>query len=302
MLAKKTLDAIDKAYAKDGGAAFRQLQQQTLPLCADAYSPKQDEHRTHLGASMIGRQCGRELWYGFHWASTSTVEPRMRRLWNRGHLEEGRMVALLLLIGVRVWQLDPQGNQFRMKGHGGHYGGSLDAVLEGIPDVPDQPILGEFKTHNDKSFTKLVNDGLHESKFEHYVQMQQYMRHRQLNWGLYLAVNKNNDALHGELIELNAELADRYTDRAGGIIAASAPPQRISEKSSWWQCRFCDHKQVCHHNAPPERNCRTCSYSRVVEGGWACHAVSPAPLIPVAVQRTGCAHYTRASWNSEITR
>lgn len=290
-IAHKTLQAIELAMERDGGVAFRVLQKETLPQCNDAYSADADRHRSHLGASLIGRACSRQLWYSFHWAHHEKAEPRMLRLWNRGHIEEGRMVALLRMIGVEVLQHDDNGKQFRIVDHNGHFGGSCDSVVRHVPDIPDRPLLGEYKTHNDKSFEELLRKGVKESKPEHWVQMITYMLKLGLEWGLYMAVNKNTDAIHAELVMADQHAAQAYVDRAGAIIYSETPPPKINASPSWYQCRFCDMKGICHAAQPVEVNCRTCQFSRVAEDSrWGC--AKWGAVIPKDVERTGCPSYT----------
>lgn len=270
-IAIQTLGAIEQAFAKDQGATFRKHLGEQLPLCGDAYSTNTDLFRKHLGASLIGRECARELWYSFHWCTEKKFDGRMLRLFNRGHLEEGRFVAMFLMIGCQVWQTDENGKQFRISGHKGHYGGSLDAVIKGIPDLPDEPVLGEFKTHGDKSFTKLVEEGVLSAKWEHFIQMQQYMGKNNLNWAIYGAVNKNTDALHLELVQFDQGQYQKYLDRSVMIIDAVTPPPKINNSPGYFKCKFCNHSPVCHTKALPARNCRTCRHSVVAdEGAWIC--------------------------------
>lgn len=270
--AEKTVKAIDAAIKGDQGAKFRQLLAQVLPHIGDAYRGEDSPFRSHLGASLIGDECPRKLWYGFRWAYAKGFDGRLLRLFNRGHLEEGRFIAGLLTIGAQVYQQDENGDQFRVSEYGGHFGGSGDGVAIGIPDLePGQPCLLEFKTHNDKSFKVLQANGVREAKFEHYVQMQIYMRKMGLAVALYLAVNKNDDTLYGELVPLNVELADQFIDRAGKIIFAETAPKRISESPGWYKCAWCDFKKICHNKATPARNCRTCLHSRPRDDGqWYC--------------------------------
>ena len=47
-------------------------------------------HRWHLGASLIGRECKRYLWYVFRWCLHEKTTGRQQRLFNRGHREEER--------------------------------------------------------------------------------------------------------------------------------------------------------------------------------------------------------------------
>lgn len=61
-----------------------------------------DKPRTHLGASEIGHDCERYLWYKFRWCFFEEFSARMHRLFERGHLEEMRLVKWLEGIGCRV--------------------------------------------------------------------------------------------------------------------------------------------------------------------------------------------------------
>lgn len=60
-------------------------------------------HRTHLGASLIGRSCKRYLWYVFRWCKHVAHDGRKQRLFNRGHREEARFVEWLEGIGFKIW-------------------------------------------------------------------------------------------------------------------------------------------------------------------------------------------------------
>lgn len=274
-LALKTLEEIDRNIENDQGNKYRYWLQQVLPHVSDAYrQDDEEEHRGHLGASIIGNDCARAVYYSYRWFSIGRHNARIIRLFNRGHIEEARMIAYLLSIGVNIYQQGPDGKQFRISHVDGHFGGSGDGVGIKIPDLqPDQPALLEFKTHNDKSFNDLEDKGVRESKLTHYVQMQIYMRKMGLHYGLYLAVNKNTDHLYAEIITLNTEFADRYLDLASKIIYSQQPPVRISMSPGFWKCRFCAHRMVCHQldNAMPATNCRTCVNSMPsTSGEWIC--------------------------------
>lgn len=268
--AVKTIDKINEVLEQTQGSIFRGLLRTTMPLAEDAYREADDPFRTHLGASLIGRECSRELWYTFRWTTVTKHEGRILRLFNRGHLEEPRFVALLRMIGCTVWQYDEFGKQFRMGAHGGHFGGSLDGVALGVPDLPDRPLLTEFKTHNDKSFKKLEKEGVRSAKFEHFIQQQMYMGAYGLTGSLYLATNKNDDDLYGEIVSFDREMYDRHQERGCQIVRAMLPPKRVSNTPGWLKCKFCDHRLVCHHGKPFNRTCRSCIHVAPVDGGWAC--------------------------------
>jgi hypothetical protein len=301
-LAKLTLDAINASLEKDQGAAYRQFLGQVIPHIGDAYrGADKSPYRSHMGASGIGKDCGRAIWYGFRWFTKPHFEGRILRLFNRGHLEEARFIALLLSIGTKVFQQDENGKQFRISDAGGHFGGSGDGVAMGLPDIPPgMPCLLEFKTHGEKSFLKLVKEGVRSSKFEHYVQMNVYMRKMNLNVALYGAVNKNTDELYLEIIPIDTITGDQFVDRGRQLVFSKEPPKKLSESPGWFECKFCDHKKVCHLGGAPEVNCRTCWYSGPSEDGkWYCghgatlaSGASKEPLSEDA-QLAGCVHYLK---------
>lgn len=293
----KIIDVINKCLERDGGNLYRAYLREEMSHDSDAY--RQDEpnvFRHHLGASLIGRECDRELWLHFRFCAAKTLHSgRMIRLFNRGHLEEARFIALLRQAGCDVWNATEDGRQFRFSAHGGHFGGSLDGVVRGVPEFPDMPMLLEFKTHNERSFTKLQNSGMQSVKPEHYVQMQLYMNAFSLQRGLYMAVNKNDDELYAEIVDANAPLAAQYLERARRIIFATDVPPRVHGATScgWHTCKWCDFSRVCWSRAsyaPHTRTCRTCTHARATLAGWQC-TCGGARLIGREEQVRGCDNY-----------
>ena len=139
------LKEIDDQIERDQGARFRGFLKDLLPKMDDAYRGEEDAFRSHLGASQIGRECDRQLWLGFRWAKRARFDGRILRLFNRGHLEEARFVAMLKCIGCEVWYEKPDGGQFKISRHSGHYGSAVDCFLRGIPEMPDTPMLGRVQ-------------------------------------------------------------------------------------------------------------------------------------------------------------
>lgn len=296
-LAVKTKELIDAQMEQDGGASFRKFLGLVIPHMKDAYREDSEPFRSHLGASIIGQDCARKVYYDWHWATREKIPARLQRLFNRGHLEEARFIALLMSIGVQVYQHDSNGKQYRISDCAGHYGGSGDGIAVGIPDLQaGMPCLLEFKTHNDKSFIKLVKEGVKLAKPEHYVQMNQYMGKFVLPVALYGAVNKNNDDIHWELVPFDRENYEAYNQRAHKIVWMDKIPTRINNSPSWFQCSWCSHKKLCHDlGAKPDMNCRTCAYAQPIDdgnngGSWTCRANHGA-IIPKQIQFVGCQSY-----------
>jgi len=292
-LATKTYQRINEMIKADQGAKFRECLGLIMPHMKDAFDPEKQTFRSHLGASMIGRECARDIWYGWRWAVKSEFEGRMVRLFNRGHLEEARFLAMLMMIGCQIYQQDENGNQYRISHAEGHFGGSGDGIVIGLPDF-DEPIacLTEFKTHNDKSFAKLVSVGVQEAKPEHYVQMNVYMGKMGLNYALYGAVNKNNDELHLELLAYTPSVAEEFLDRGERLVWMGTPPPKIGTSIGFYKCRMCNNKAVCHGTGKPDMNCRTCRFSAPgTAAQWFCSNPVAPGVIDKERQLAGCSHY-----------
>ncbi|MBZ0266256.1 PD-(D/E)XK nuclease family protein [bacterium] len=244
-------------------------------------------YRPHLGASLIGRECERELWYTFRWCSMNFHSGRILRLFDTGQREEERFVEELRTIGIEVHDQDEEtGKQYGFSDFGGHFGGSIDGVALGILEAPKTWHLLEFKTYNDKRFALLKQHGVKQTSPEHYAQMVVYMDYLGLKRAFYLAVNKNTDELYGELLKPDPEFANLLKQKAERILSADRPLTKISDDPEFWKCRFCSHRLVCHEDQPAEVNCRTCLHSEPVEGGW--HCMKHNQLLTTEEQLRGC--------------
>lgn len=232
---------------------------------------KGKSHRPHLGGSQIGHECGRALWYQFRWADTPDHEGRVLRLFETGDREEDRVVANLRAIGVTVWDRDPEtGKQVRFEAHGGHFALSLDGVVEGLHESK-QPHTLEIKTMNDRNFKTLEKDGVQKAKPIYWAQCQIGMHMAELDRCLFIAVNKNDDSIYMERIKADPAEGMKLLARAAAIIFAERPPARLRDDPSFYICRFCDYRRVCHEGKPPEVNCRTCAHATPEpSGGWSC--------------------------------
>ncbi len=238
-------------------------------------------HRSHLGASLIGRECKRYLWYVFRWCLHEKTTGRQQRLFNRGHREEARFIEWLEGIGFKVWfeNRDEGPNekgefpQYRISDVMGHFGGSLD----GIAVLPErygiaEPVLLEFKTNGTGAgFNKLADDGMPIAKPEHFAQTSTYGKKYNFRYCVYLNINKNDDSLHIEVVKLNHNLGEQMIMKAEQIIMSQTAPARLSDNPTFHKCGYCHMKEVCHKGAVVEVNCRSCAFARPVENAeWFC--------------------------------
>lgn len=272
-------------------AAIPESQHTTAHAIVRWYESKPQEHRPHMGASIIGHPCSRYVWLTWRWAVTPKFPGRVLRLFDTGKREEARLLEELRGIGAQVWDTNPEtGDQWRVSACQGHFGGSLDGVAKGLPEAPKTAAVLEFKTHSAKSFADLVSKKVQTSKPQHFDQMQCYMGLMELERALYIAVNKDTDDVYVEWVYFDEEYFEGLMNHAHGLIKMTEPPVRISEDPSNWQCKGCTHFSVCHGGMAAEVNCRTCAHaSPVANGEWHCDRHSTN--IDDKTQREGCAEH-----------
>lgn len=255
------------------------------------YESKPQEHRPHMGASLIGHQCDRYIWLTWRWALKPEYKGRILRLFDTGKREELRLVEELRGIGAEVWDVDPDsGDQWRVSACDGHFGGSLDGVAKGLPEAPKSPAVLEFKTHSNKSFNDLLKKKVQGAKPQHYDQMTVYMGLMQIDRALYMAVNKDTDDVYCEWVHFDKTRFDLLIERAKRLIESTAPPWRISTDPDFFECKFCPMWKHCHGGLAAEANCRTCCHSTPIENG-AWHCQKHGSGLTLDDQKAGCDYH-----------
>jgi hypothetical protein len=196
-----------------------------------------DPFRDHLGASLIGTECMRSLWYSFRWATKPKFDGRVLRLFQSGFREEARVIDDLRSAGITVYDRDPDtGKQIQYSSFGNHFAGSLDAIAQGFPEAPVAFHVLEVKTSNARSFKAMQKDGVKKSKPPHYSQMQMYMLWSGLDRAMYLVVNKDTDEIYQERVHYDKAFAEQLEDKSFRIIFADEP----LDKCEGFSCKFCN--------------------------------------------------------------
>lgn len=286
---------MDAQTASGKTTELPELKSPVVAAIEAAWATRNDEQRGYLGASVLGRECERALWYDFRWAhEPEKFDGRMLRLFATGDVEEERLKDDLRAIGVEVLDRDPAtGEQWAISFASGHARGHADGRLKNVPGAEKTEHLFEAKTHNDKSFKALKKDGVEKAKPVHYAQMQIYMHGLGLTRALYLAKNKNDDELYAKRVKYDAAKALQLVSKAERIVAAHAAPAKLHddpEAKMAWMCRSCPALGICHHGEFARRTCRTCLHATPVEGGkWTCARFDRD--LTIEDQRAGCAHH-----------
>jgi len=265
----------------------------TVDAIYRAYEARREPPRGHLGASVIGRPCSRQLWYGFRWAYAEQHSGRLLRLFERGQREEPALSADLRAIGVTLHTVDPRtGRQFEFTAVGGHVGGSMDGAGVGFVEAPKAWHVVEYKTHGAKSYATLVDKGVHGAKPEHYAQVQLYMKWSGMERAMYLGVNKDTDDIYAERIRFDKAEAERLEAKAARIVESPIPLTGISTDPAWYQCKMCPAANLCHRGEGVQVNCRTCVHATPELDGnarWSC--ARHKRDLSMTEQRAGCAEH-----------
>lgn len=241
---------IDDAVAADP-AAWRRAQAAWLERCTD-WKEESNKERSHLGASVIGKECPRAVALSYRKVSPDSASGngRMVRLFNRGHMEEARLAGCLQVAGFALKLISKDGGQISYKT------GDLQGSVDGVIRLQDGSLaVLEFKTMNRKTWDKLEKDG--QIKPEHIAQMQCGMHGLGLRRAMYLASCKDTDAIQVYLVDYDGEpteFLNLATDITNGLI----PPKLANTD---FRCKFCDHKAFCHQAGAPVSSCRTCVHA-----------------------------------------
>jgi len=250
-------------------------------------------YRSHLGASVVGNECLRYLFYHFRWMHRETYPGRMLRLFEVGHGLEVRVRHWLKSIGFKfIDGLDETGTQLKFSDLYGHFGGSVDGVFI----APDWGILEptglECKTSGTGSpFNDLDKKGMRETKAQHYIQNSVYGKGLNFKNILYVCENKNDSSWYFELVPLNLNVAESAYKKAQFIIFdAKEPPKKISEKRNFFLCNMCAMQKICHDGAKTDVNCRSCRNSQPAQDGqWYCTLYNS--LIPPDAILAACSQH-----------
>jgi hypothetical protein len=195
--------------------------------------------RDYIGASGIGAECLRQIWYEFKGFEAEEVPTKTRRTWAIGRHLEGLILDWLTEAGIeiaRTWDdLVSEGMPF-FKGH-------LDSVW--IKKGKAFAII-EIKTAKDASFNIFVKKGLRTWNPQYYAQIQSYMGMSGIHTAHILVLNKDSSDIADELVTFDPIFYQKLREKATMVANANAAPPRINASPLWYQCKMCKFNKVCH--------------------------------------------------------
>ena len=212
-----------------------------LSKLIDKIKTKPDEPRLYIGASSIGSDCMRQIWYGYKGYEGEPHTPRMQRNMDIGKRFESMVLDWLELAGVSVFRPNEANRYLEFwDAELPYFKGHADALL------PDLNAVIDIKVIKASSWREFVRKGLFAWSQLYYAQLQAYMGMRGIPYAYLMALNKDTGELHDERIAFNGEYYIGLKSRAEMIAISESEPPRVSGNPSWWLCKICKYRGVCH--------------------------------------------------------
>lgn len=216
-------------------------------------SRQREGRRAYLGASRLGVSCGRALQFEFVGAQVDygrETPGHILRIFERGHVTEDCMTGWLREAGFDLRTHDRNGEQFGFSLLDGRLQGHVDGVIVGGPEGFDYPCLWENKCLGGKSWRDLEKHRLAVSKPVYAAQVAVYQAYLELHEhpALFTAVNADTMEIYAELVPFDGGLAQRLSDRAAQLIAATDAGEQLPRSyndPTHFECRMCAWQDRC---------------------------------------------------------
>ena len=207
-------------------------------LIESAQERIEDDVRDYIGASSIGSDCLRQIWYQFKGIKAEKVPTKFRRTWDIGKRLEGLILDWLENAGVKIERVNVKLNSKNIPAFQGH--------IDALAFIDDKSSILEVKTAKDASFKIFVKKGAKIWNFQYYAQIQSYMGMSGIFSAYILVLNKDNSDISDELVTFDEDFYNRLEDKAQMIYGANIEPPKINGSPLWFQCKMCKFNKVCH--------------------------------------------------------
>lgn len=214
---------------------------------------REEKRRDYLGASSIGATCERRVQYEFigaPWDKGWRWDPRLLRIFQRGHEFEHMAAIWLADAGFRLKQTNSNGKPIGFRVANGDYAGHVDRVVTGGP-IADlaYPFIWECKALGSKGWAKIAQKGVAKASPQYADQISQYQSYVDLtNPALFFAINADTMEIHMEFVPFDRARAQKVSDRAVAIILdsrAGAMRPRCTDDPEFYECKGCQFRKRC---------------------------------------------------------
>lgn len=213
-----------------------------------------EPRRGYLGASELGRQCVRAIWYSFTGVKGKPREAKLCWAAEDGHHTEELIAKRLRMIpGVELQSHNEHGEQLGFSVLDGRFQGHCDGVIKGLIQAPKAVHIWENKTKAQKYFDDFQKKkriygekrALKEWNETYYVQAQLYMHFMQINRHYLTVALPGGRDIDSCRTEYKPEVGEAAYDRAQKLLNITVPPPRINDKADFFVCKMCEHADHC---------------------------------------------------------
>jgi hypothetical protein len=195
-----------------------------------------EEARDYIGASSIGSDCLRQIWYEFKGYKGANVPNKLKRTWEIGRRLELMIIDLLKQGGILFEDYQFQLSSVAYPYFKGHFDGLI---------IKPRAIL-EIKTAKDASFKIFIKQGCKRWNTKYYSQLQSYMGLSGVHSSYIIVLNKDNSEVFDELVLFDERYYSMLLGKAEFIYNCTEPPPRVNNSPMWFQCKMCKFKSICH--------------------------------------------------------
>jgi hypothetical protein len=202
---------------------------------------KAEQNRSYIGASSIGSDCYRRIWYEYQNTTTNIIPAKSQRIFMVGKKLENMILDLLDQTKLTVVRPHAQNHYLEyfdddhpfIRGH-------CDAII-----LNPETIL-EIKTAKDASFKKFKKESLRKWNPQYYDQLQTYMGMSKIKKAIILVFNKDNSEFWDEEVKFDAARYETLKQKAIMIAESKIPPPKINGSPLFYLCRTCKFREECH--------------------------------------------------------
>lgn len=197
-----------------------------------------ETRRNYIGASLIGDECLRKIWYEYNGYEREPHSPLLLRTFEIGKRLESFVLSLIKEAGFNVVNEDGTGEC--MDSELPYFRGTYDALL-----FKPRAIL-EIKSANHSSFNVFCRKGLKRWSPRYYSQLQAYMGMAEIYEGYIVVINKDTSEIMDEHVLFDEKHYLELRKKASLIAIAKIPPLKVSQSPLWFQCKTCQFNKICH--------------------------------------------------------
>lgn len=220
---------------------------------------KKEKPRSYVGASSIGDDCEKKLWYQLRKPELARERKAPLILAaNDGHRGEDLFSTYMRQIeGINLITHGANGKQLGFSDLDGMFKGHCDGLILGLPQAPKTQHVWEHKVKKETgmgSYNELlklkekydIKEVLAKWNYTYYCQAVIYMHYFDCTRHYTTVALAGSRKFQSIRTNANPQLAKQLIAKAKRIIAYTSAPIGISNNPTFWKCKFCDFAEECH--------------------------------------------------------